>query len=263
LFKLYGEMSLIDRTETFRKFCSVSSGVLLCTDVAARGLDMPMVDGILQYEAPSDVRTYVHRAGRTARLGTEGRALIFLHPSEAAFSTFLAGCGMSLTQLDIRSLMSHAPAAWKQNEFSWAMHVESMMHRDAVLSDLGRMAFQSTLRAYATHSKETKSIFHLKSLHLGHLAKSFGLTETPSQVANQLRNKREKASKAAKSNRFRDGRERKKADAKGRDRGDRNGNDGDGRKKGKSTLSLPTRMGMSRDLRPIGGLQLSRVTKAQ
>lgn len=49
------------------------------------------------------------------------------------------------------------------------------------LKDLAQNGFKSFIRAYATHTKETKHIFHVKNLHLGHIAKSFALRDPPSQ----------------------------------------------------------------------------------
>ena len=59
--------------------------VLFCTDVAARGLDLPLVDWIVQYNPPTTTADYVHRVGRTARIGAKGSSLIFMLPSEANF----------------------------------------------------------------------------------------------------------------------------------------------------------------------------------
>jgi len=65
-------------------------GILLSTDVAARGLDIPGVDWIIQFDPPDDPKDYIHRVGRTARgLNGKGQALLFLLPSEKRFLQFL------------------------------------------------------------------------------------------------------------------------------------------------------------------------------
>lgn len=66
------------------------AGTLLCTDVAARGLDIPAVDWIVQYDPPDDPKEYIHRVGRTARgRDGKGRALLLLLPQEVAFLRYL------------------------------------------------------------------------------------------------------------------------------------------------------------------------------
>lgn len=71
-------------------YLQAETGILLCTDVAARGLDIPAVDWIIQYDPPDDPREYIHRVGRTAR-GKEGRgrALLLLLPEELGFLKYL------------------------------------------------------------------------------------------------------------------------------------------------------------------------------
>ena len=86
LLKLHGSMKQKDRLEVFNDFRgSESGGVLFCTDVAARGLDLPAVDWIVQYNPPTSNADYVHRVGRTARIGSKGSSLLFVLPSEANF----------------------------------------------------------------------------------------------------------------------------------------------------------------------------------
>ena len=62
-----GKQKQTKRTSTFFQFCNADSGILLCTDVAARGLDIPDVDWIVQFDPLDDPREYIHRVGRTAR----------------------------------------------------------------------------------------------------------------------------------------------------------------------------------------------------
>jgi ATP-dependent RNA helicase DDX31/DBP7 len=72
------------------------TGVLLCTDVAARGLDFPAVTSIIQYDPAGEPSEYVHRVGRTARLGQRGEALMLLLPSERGYVDLMAGRGVAL-----------------------------------------------------------------------------------------------------------------------------------------------------------------------
>jgi ATP-dependent RNA helicase DDX10/DBP4 len=82
LLHLHGKQKQTTRLTTFDRFSSSKSSLLICTDVAARGLDFPAVDWVIQLDAPEDVDTYIHRVGRTARYQSEGKALLFLCPSE-------------------------------------------------------------------------------------------------------------------------------------------------------------------------------------
>lgn len=91
LFKLHGSMQQSERHAVYTGYSPSSNytKILFCTDVAARGLDLPDVSDIIQYDPPADVRDYIHRIGRTARLGKEGQAFIFLLPSEAEYLDLL------------------------------------------------------------------------------------------------------------------------------------------------------------------------------
>ena len=74
LLKLHGDMLQADRTSAFLGFTQAAHGVLLCTDVAARGLDFPLVTTIVQYDPPGEPSEYVHRVGklRLANVGVAG-----------------------------------------------------------------------------------------------------------------------------------------------------------------------------------------------
>lgn len=82
-------MTQIERVSVFREFKAVKTGILLCTDVAARGLDVPQLDLVIQYSAPQELSNYYHRIGRTARAGNKGEAIIFLSENEKKFLELL------------------------------------------------------------------------------------------------------------------------------------------------------------------------------
>ena len=69
--ELHGQLKQAKRTSTFFEFVNAEIGALLSTDVAARGLDIPQVDYIVQFDAPDSPKEYIHRVGRTAR-GIDG-----------------------------------------------------------------------------------------------------------------------------------------------------------------------------------------------
>lgn len=67
------------------------SSILVCTDVAARGLDIPNVQNVIHYQSPFNAEVYVHRCGRTARIGKTGEALNLLAPEdEKAYKVILS-----------------------------------------------------------------------------------------------------------------------------------------------------------------------------
>ncbi|TKY90475.1 hypothetical protein EX895_000473 [Sporisorium graminicola] len=72
----------LDRFRTFNRSGKVTNCVLLATDVAARGLDIPSVEHVVHYQLPRSADTYVHRSGRTARAGSSGVAVALIEPKE-------------------------------------------------------------------------------------------------------------------------------------------------------------------------------------
>ncbi|KAG5683922.1 hypothetical protein PVAND_013180 [Polypedilum vanderplanki] len=72
---LHGQMSQNKRLAALNKFKAKARSILICTDVASRGLDIPHVDVVLNYDIPTHSKDYVHRVGRTARAGRSGKAV--------------------------------------------------------------------------------------------------------------------------------------------------------------------------------------------
>lgn len=114
ILRMHGSVPHSERTTTMAQFASSPSCVLLATDVAARGLNLPGVDWIVQYDPPSETSDYVHRAGRAARAGAKGCALLFLLPSEVKYLEVLKSKGMrGMKNLSLSSTLNEAAAACK------------------------------------------------------------------------------------------------------------------------------------------------------
>lgn len=88
--------------KALNKFKSRSRDILVATDVAARGLDIPSVDLVLNLDLPADSKTYVHRVGRTARAGKSGKAVSFVSQYDVEVWLRLEkALGKQIEELDI------------------------------------------------------------------------------------------------------------------------------------------------------------------
>lgn len=165
---LHGKQKQIKRTNTFFEFCNVTKGTLIATDVAARGLDIPAVDWIVQFDPPDDPRDYIHRVGRTAR-GSDGKgkSLLFLQPSEVGFLKHLKEARVPLVEFEF-------PA---KRIFSIQSQLEKLIAQNYYLNKSAKDAYRSYLQAYASHS--LRSIFDVHKLDLVKVAKSFGFSTPP------------------------------------------------------------------------------------
>jgi PREDICTED: probable ATP-dependent RNA helicase DDX47 isoform 1 len=75
---LHGQMSQNKRLGSLNKFRSKTRNILIATDVASRGLDIPHVDFVINFDVPLQSKDYIHRVGRTARAGRCGKAVTFV-----------------------------------------------------------------------------------------------------------------------------------------------------------------------------------------
>jgi ATP-dependent RNA helicase DDX31/DBP7 len=108
-FQLHGSLEQPVRTATLKNFNAIKSrAILLSTDVASRGLDLPFVDMILQFDPPISQDDYIHRVGRTARAGRKGEGILFLLPSEEEYINALTSHGATIERIPYESLLKDA-----------------------------------------------------------------------------------------------------------------------------------------------------------
>ncbi|KAK1924692.1 P-loop containing nucleoside triphosphate hydrolase protein [Papiliotrema laurentii] len=164
---LHGKQKQQKRTNTFFEFCNAPTGILLCTDVAARGLDIPKVDWIIQFDPPDDPRDYIHRVGRTARAGKAGKSLLFLLPSELGFLRFLKVAKVPLNEYQF----PQKKIADVQKQ------LEGLISKNHYLNTSARDGYRAYLQSYASYS--LKKIFDVNALDLAKVGKSFGFAVPP------------------------------------------------------------------------------------
>lgn len=165
---LHGKMKN-RRNKVLDKFRELKNVLLLCTDVLARGVDVPEMDWVLQWEPPSNAAAFVHRVGRTARQGHDGNALIMILPSEDAYVDFLQrNQKVVLKKVEVSGAPDYAEC-------------NAVIHRlqldDRSVFDKGNRAFVSHIQAYSKH--ECSYILRVADLNLGKIATGYGLLKMP------------------------------------------------------------------------------------
>ncbi|KAI7874460.1 DEAD-domain-containing protein [Lichtheimia hyalospora FSU 10163] len=168
LLHLHGKQKQQKRVEIFRKFTSSQHAVLFCTDIAARGLDFPAVDWVLQLDCPEDADTYIHRVGRTARYDAEGHALMMLLPTEAE--------GM-LEELGKKKVPIEEIKIRENKKQSIQTQLQSFCFQDSEIKYLGQRAFVSYMRS--VYLQRNKKIFKATELPAEEFAHALGLAGVP------------------------------------------------------------------------------------
>ena len=168
LLQLHGRQKQPARMEATSKFSTAKYSCMFATDVVARGLDFPSVDWVLQVDCPEDADTYIHRVGRTARFERDGRAVLFLDPSEEA--------GM-LKRFQQKKIPVERINVRQKKQQSIQDQLQNMCFKDPELKYLGQKAFISYVRSiYVQHDKE---VFQLQRLPLEEFSASLGLPGAP------------------------------------------------------------------------------------
>ncbi|GJP75820.1 hypothetical protein CLOP_g6220 [Closterium sp. NIES-67] len=164
---LHGRMKQMTRLASFYDFCDSDHAVLFATDIAARGLDFPAVDWVVQADCPDDVATYIHRVGRTARFNASGRSLLLLTPSEKAMLPLLEAAKIPF------SLTKANPA--KMQPISQGL--AALLSKDPEIKYLAQRSLVTYLRSI--HVQSNKEVFDVTKLPVEEIAASMGLPNPP------------------------------------------------------------------------------------
>lgn len=144
-----------------------SRAMLLCTEVASRGLDFGNVDWVINFDVPADCKAYIHRVGRAARLGQRGNAITLLTPNEVAFVSELKAQNIECRKLGVHS--KHLKPI--RGAF------QTLLAKDERMMDLAKKSFNSYLAFYYFHGNPR--YMDPERLDKDALAKMFGLVATP------------------------------------------------------------------------------------
>lgn len=158
VLEFHGQIDQKKRTHLVNQFKKDRSGLLVCTDVGARGMDFPNVEEVLQIGVPSELANYIHRIGRTARGGSEGSSVIFLCEEELPFVDAL----LRRKKVEIKNQEEYSPSETSVTEF------EQQINDEELLAD----AITSLISFYRSSGKEYG--FHERRL-LPEIASTFGL----------------------------------------------------------------------------------------
>ncbi|NXJ80342.1 DDX10 helicase, partial [Trogon melanurus] len=165
---LHGKQHQMKRMEVYTCFVRKKAAVLFATDIAARGLDFPAVNWVIQFDCPEDANTYIHRVGRTARYKEGGEALLVLLPSEEK--------GM-VEQLAQRKVPVSEIKINPEKLTDIQKRMQAFLAQDQELKDKAQRCFVSYLRS--VYLMKNKEVFDVFKLPLAEYALSLGLAMAP------------------------------------------------------------------------------------
>ena len=178
LIPLHGKQVSKARDKNFTRFAnSTNPAILLTTDVAARGLDIPQVDLVIQIDPPSDAKVFLHRCGRAGRAGRKGLSVVLLQPGREAeeYPGFLERRGTPVSKLISQNI------AVGDVDASVAAAAASTMRKvvlaDRAIHDKAQRAFPSWVKAYSKH--QASHIFRINELDWEDLGRAWGLLKLP------------------------------------------------------------------------------------
>lgn len=174
IVSLHGKLEPQVREKNFERFVNATSPtVLLTTDIAARGLDIPQVDLVVQHDPPTDTKAFIHRCGRAGRAGRRGLAVVMLQPGrEEGYVQLLEVRQTPITPLESPAISVSDAEAGEVTE-----KIRAQAKADREVFNLAQRAFVSWARSYMEH--QASSIFRVEDLDWVDLAHGYGLLELP------------------------------------------------------------------------------------
>lgn len=184
LLALYGTLHQLRRMEIYEAFCKKQFAVLFATDIAARGLDFPAVNWVVQMDCPEDVNAYIHRAGRTARFQSGGESLLILLPSEENLIEKLKERKIPISMIQINPNKLQSPQR----------KMEALLARDVQLKESAQRAFIAYIKS--VFLMKDKEVFNVHALNTDAYARSLGLAIPPRiRFLQRMEQKRQSSNK--------------------------------------------------------------------
>ncbi|XP_067842216.1 probable ATP-dependent RNA helicase DDX10 [Heptranchias perlo] len=168
ILALHGKQQQMKRVDVYNDFCRKKAAVLFATDIAARGLDFPAVNWVLQLDCPEDANTYIHRAGRTARYKEGGEALLVLLPSEEK---------AMVKQLEEKKVPINKIKINPGKLTNVQTKLEAFLAQEQELKERAQRCFVSYVRS--VYLMKNKDVFDVFTIPLKEYAFSLGLAVPP------------------------------------------------------------------------------------
>jgi ATP-dependent RNA helicase DDX55/SPB4 len=174
-FKLHSKEKQKTRKKQYHSFLNSEYGILLTTDLSARGIDIPNIKIVIQYDPPKNEELFIHRAGRTARVGLEGKSFLLLCKEEENFVNYLEKKEITLSPFKFHEYdESYFEEDGIQKIFEKLILINTS---DAWIYGKAKQSFVSYIRFYT--EIDLKYIFDINKLDIGSLASAFSLLKVP------------------------------------------------------------------------------------
>ena len=176
--KLHSKISQNKREKEYKNFKIEDKhklNILLTTDLSARGIDVPDIDIIIQFDPPKNEDSYIHKAGRTARVGNTGVSIIFLLEEELSFVNYMKQKFIFIEEMPypFKSEEKNENEVDQIGDISILKCIKDINISDKWIYDKAVNTFISFLRFYKEN--ELKYIFDIRSFDIGNFANSFQL----------------------------------------------------------------------------------------